>query len=129
MNGHKVPGEWTHTQSYDQTNTPTNYVTTKRIPGILGSEGNAGSINLIFSHYGSPGSKKDVFLKEIRDINRVMRAVHSKFINATIAVAGDFNVRTSSCRYPTLIQEMAKSELSPFLMRKFTLGSLRKSKR
>ena len=32
----------------DQTETATNYITTKRIPGILGSESNAGSINLIF---------------------------------------------------------------------------------
>ena len=43
-NGYRSKSEAT----YDQTNTPTNYVTTKRIPGILGSEGNAGSINLIF---------------------------------------------------------------------------------
>ena len=73
-----------------------------------------GNINLVFSHYGSPGSKKDVFLKEIRNINRVRRAVRSKFINTTVAVAGDFNVRSSSSRYPILIQEMTKSELSPF---------------
>ena len=32
----------------DQTDISTNFITTKRIPGILGSEGNAGSINLIF---------------------------------------------------------------------------------
>ena len=72
-----------------------------------------GNYNLIFSHYGKAGARKDDFMTEIRNINRTIRAVRSKFPYCTVSVCGDFNVRSTSPRYRTLTEEMSKSDLVP----------------
>ena len=41
-----------------------------------------GNINCVFSHYGKPGSKKDEFLLEMKQINQTIRAVRSKYTYA-----------------------------------------------
>ena len=68
-----------------------------------------GNINCVFSHYGKSGSKKDEFLLEMQQINQTIRAIRSKYNFATVAVCGDFNVRTTSTRYPLLLEHMEKS--------------------
>ena len=59
------------------------------------------------------GAKKDEFLSEIKQINQTIRAVRNKYTYGTIGVCGDFNVRTTSHRYPLLLEQMEKSELTP----------------
>ena len=71
------------------------------------------NINLIINHYGKPGTKKEDFLEEIRNINKIIRGVRQKYKYATVICAGDFNVRTTSTRYPLLLHEMSKSGISP----------------
>ena len=59
------------------------------------------------------GAKKDEFLSEMKQINQTIRAVRNKYTYGTIAVCGDFNVRTTSHRYPLLLEQIEKSELTP----------------
>ena len=85
------------------------------------------NINLIINHYGKPGTKKEDFLEEIRNINKIIRGVRQKYKYATVICAGDFNVRTTSTRYPLLLHEMSKSGISPAFDERLTHGSHRDS--